>query len=106
MMDIATNLTRKMYNQTNITEGLECPEGWKKSLEVPTSIVIMAVVAMFMIQTFGNILVWGVYHFEYYGGDPQKRGFGNRVLSYMCQMSFLTNATAHHITLARYISIG
>lgn len=32
-------------------------------------------------MSFGNGLLWGIYHYERFGGDPQKRGLQNRIAS-------------------------
>ena len=40
---------------------------------------------MFVIfATIGLIPLGGIVSFEKYGGDPQKRSFGNRMTSFLC----------------------
>ena len=35
----------------------------------------------FLNLTLGNALLLGVWHYERFGGDPQKRGLQNRLVS-------------------------
>ena len=33
------------------------------------------------IKYSGNALLWSIFHYERFGGDPQKRGLQNRLVS-------------------------
>ncbi len=37
--------------------------------------------------TIGNLLRFGIIHFERYGGDPMKRSFGNHMISFIFEVS-------------------
>ena len=91
-----------MEKSTNLTNGTVCPEDWTQELEVPSSIAVLAAVVFFLIETVGTVLLWGIYHFEHFGGDPQKRGYGNMILSYEFQLYLFLNVTVQPVAIYRY----
>ena len=53
--------------------------------------------------SFGNALLIGILHYERFGGDPQKRGLGNRLIFHavLAQMAFSTLLNSNMV-LARF----
>ncbi len=47
-------------------------------------IAIVGTIGYFLWMVVGNVLYSAIIKFEWYGGDPRKRSFGNRMLSFYC----------------------
>ena len=52
---------------------------------------------------FGALLTYAIVHYEWYGGDSQKRSLGNRILSQCAISNFLHGCFSFVVTLvSRY----
>ena len=49
----------------------------------------IATITYFLVETIGSFLYICIIHFERYGGDPQKRSFSNRFISFAAYFSLL-----------------
>ena len=59
---------------------------------------VVASIFTFGVTAINNLLMLAIIHYERFGGDPQKRGLGNRIISAML-WSTLFSSDAHFLTL-------
>ena len=46
-----------------------------------TSTKIIVIITYTLVETVGNVLWWGIIHYELFGGDPKKRSITNKEIS-------------------------
>ena len=51
------------------------------------------------IKYSGNALLWSIFHYERFGGDPQKRGLQNRLVSELVLSALLGKSSNVNSTL-------
>ena len=75
------------YSQMNITNEDKFTFGYVdesnkyKNIYEYTSTKIIALMTYTLVETVGNVLWWGIIHYELFGGDPMKRGITNKEIS-------------------------
>ena len=52
-----------------------------KNIYEYTSTKIIAIITYTLVETVGNVLWWGIIHYELFGGDPKKRSITNKEIS-------------------------
>ena len=52
-----------------------------KNIYEYTSTKIIAIFTYTLVETVGNVLWWGIIHYELFGGDPKKRSITNKEIS-------------------------
>ena len=52
-----------------------------KNIYEYTSTKIIVIITYTLVETVGNVLWWGIIHYELFGGDPKKRSITNKEIS-------------------------
>ena len=58
----------------------------------------------FLFLNFGNLLLYGVIHYENYGQDPKKRSFPDRMFATCCWWQIYVSFTNGLIFQYRYLT--
>ena len=54
---------------------------YKNIYEYTSTSKIIVLMTYTLVETVGNVLWWGIIHYELFGGDPMKRGITNKEIS-------------------------